>query len=48
MGIDPQTAHGSLRLSLGRETTGEEVDQAIEVIGRLCARLRPAMASAHA
>jgi cysteine desulfurase len=48
MGIDPQTAHGSLRLSLGRGTTGEEIDQAIAVIGRLSQRLRPAMEAAHA
>jgi cysteine desulfurase len=48
MGIDPQTAHGSLRLSLGRGTTAEEVDRVIEVIGRLGERFRPAMAAAHA
>jgi cysteine desulfurase len=48
MGIDPQTAHGSLRLSVGRGTTGEEIDQAIAVIGRLSQRLRPAMAAAPA
>ena len=48
MGIDPQTAHGSLRLSLGRGTTREEVDRVTEVIGRLSQRLRPAMAAAHA
>ena len=40
MGVDPRTAHGSLRLSVGRDTTEEEVDQAIAVIGRLVERVR--------
>jgi cysteine desulfurase len=48
MGIDPQLAHGSLRLSLGRGTTVEEVDRTIAAVGKLSERLRPAMASVGA
>lgn len=48
MGIDPQLAHGSLRLSLGRGTTADEVERTIAVIGTLSQRLRPAMASVQA
>jgi cysteine desulfurase len=48
MGIDPQLAHGSLRLSLGRGTTVEEVDRTIAAVGKLSERLRPAMASVRA
>jgi cysteine desulfurase len=48
MGIDPQLAHGSLRLSLGRGTTVEEVDRTIAAVGKLSERLRPAMASVQA
>jgi cysteine desulfurase len=40
MGTDPQLAHGSLRLTVGRGTTVEEVERAIEVIGRVVERLR--------
>ena len=31
MGFDPVAAHGSLRLTLGRENTGEDVDYFLEV-----------------
>ena len=48
MGIDPQRAHGSLRLSLGRGTTADEVDRTIAVVTALGERMRPAMASARA
>ena len=48
MGIDPQRAHGSLRLSLGRATTADEVDRTIAVVAALGERMRPAMASARA
>ncbi len=40
MGIEPQLAHGSLRLTLGRETTTEDVERTIEVVGTCVARLR--------
>ncbi len=48
MGIDPQLAHGSLRLSLGRATTADEVERTIEVVGTLRERLGPAIASVQA
>jgi cysteine desulfurase len=48
MGLDPQRAHGSLRLSLGRATTVDEVDRTIAVVAALGERMRPAMASARA
>ena len=43
MGVDEMTAHGSLRLSLSRETTIEEIDRAIEVIGEVVAKLSRSM-----
>lgn len=42
MGIDPEVATGSLRLTLGRETTGDEILQALAVIERCIPRLRNA------
>jgi len=32
MGIAPAVAHGSIRLSLGRDTTAEEVEQAAKIV----------------
>ncbi len=32
MGIDPETAHGSLRFSLGRDSTREEIERAASVV----------------
>ncbi len=43
MGIEPQAAHGSLRLTVGRETTAAEVERAISVTRDVIARLRDAM-----
>jgi len=40
MGIPPEVAHGSVRISLGRENTGEEVGRFLEVFGRVVERLR--------
>jgi cysteine desulfurase len=40
MGVDPSLAAGSLRLSLGRDTTAEEVDRALEVIPAAVERVR--------
>ena len=40
IGLSPDEARSSLRLSLGRTTTAEEVDQAIAVIPQAVARLR--------
>jgi cysteine desulfurase len=52
MGIDPVRAHGALRLTAGRGTTAEEIDQAAGVLRASVGRLReqaaprPAVASA--
>lgn len=40
MGLSPQRARGSLRLSLGKQNTKEEVEFAIKVIPETVARLR--------
>jgi cysteine desulfurase len=40
MDIDPELAHGSLRLTLGRDTTEADVDRTIEVVGVCIGRLR--------
>ena len=40
MGVDPELAHGSLRLTVGRGTAADEVERAIQVIGRVVERLR--------
>jgi cysteine desulfurase len=40
MGIDEEAAHGSLRLSLGRSTTAEEVTTTIAAVQRSVSRLR--------
>jgi cysteine desulfurase len=40
MGITHQQAHGSLRLTLGRENTEEEVDYLLEVLPGVVSKLR--------
>ena len=40
MGIDEDLAHSSLRLTVGRETTDEEVDYVLERLPEIVARLR--------
>ncbi len=40
IGLMPQEAHGSLRLSLGKYTTAEEVDYVLEVVPKSVERLR--------
>ena len=40
MGLTPEQAHSSLRLSLSRLTTDEEIEQALEIIPAAVARLR--------
>ncbi len=40
MGIRPEVAHGSLRLSLGKKTTEEEIDYVLEVLPRVVEDLR--------
>jgi len=42
MGLEPWLAHGSLRLSLGRETTAADVERTVEVTRAAVARLRTA------
>ncbi len=40
LGLSPEQAHGSLRLTLGRWTTEEEVERVLEVLPRVIAKLR--------
>jgi cysteine desulfurase len=40
MGLGPEWLHGAVRFSLGRGTTGAEVERVLEVVPRLVARLR--------
>ena len=40
MGVRPELAHGSLRLSLGRASTGEDVDAVLDVLPPIVERLR--------
>lgn len=40
MGIRPEKAHGSLRLSLSKETTEEEIDYVLKVLPEVVAKLR--------
>ena len=47
MGLDPELAHGSLRLTAGRGTTADEVERAIEVTRAAVGRLREAMQPRH-
>lgn len=40
MGISPELAHGSLRFSLGKDTTEEEIDYVLEKLPKIVERLR--------
>ncbi len=40
MGLSPELAHGSLRFSLGKQTTEEEIDYVLEKLPRIVERLR--------
>ena len=40
IGLEPKQAHGSLRLSLGKYTTNEEIDYVLETIPTAVKRLR--------
>ncbi|MFA7253764.1 MAG: cysteine desulfurase family protein [Patescibacteria group bacterium] len=40
MGIPPEKAHGSIRFSLSRETTEEEIDKVLEVLPGIIDKLR--------
>jgi len=40
MGVPPEVAHGSLRFSLGRQTTEEDIERVIEVLPPIVNKLR--------
>ena len=40
MGVPPEVAHGSLRLSMGRGTTEDDVDYVVEALVDIVAKLR--------
>jgi len=40
MGLPPEHAHGSLRFTLGKWTTEEDIDRVLEVLPRVVAKLR--------
>ena len=40
MGLEPEVAHGSLRLTAGRGTTAADMDWAAQVTGRVISRMR--------
>jgi cysteine desulfurase len=43
MGVPADAAHGSLRFSLSRETTREEIDTAVEIIAGVVEKMRGMM-----
>lgn len=45
MGVPERVAHGSVRFSLSRETTRDEMDRAGQIVGECVARLRGSAAS---
>jgi len=50
LGLDPLQAHSSLRFSLGKWTTEEEIDRVLDVLPRIVAKLRamsPLLKSHH-
>lgn len=47
MGLDHQTAHGSLRLSLGRGNSHEDVDYLLSVLPPIVKRLREMSPAYH-
>ncbi len=40
LGVSHERAHGSLRFTLGKWTTEEDIDRVLEVLPRVVARLR--------
>lgn len=40
LGLNHARAHGSLRLTLGRETTGKEIDNVLDILPKVVSRLR--------
>jgi len=45
MGVAPELAHGSVRFSISRETTDEEIDRAVEIVPAVIEKLRSSMAA---
>ena len=45
MGIPPEAAHGSVRFSLSRETTQEELDQVTDIVPEAIGKLRKSMST---
>jgi len=45
MGVAPEVAHGSVRFSISRETTDEEIDRAVEIVPAVIEKLRSSMAA---
>jgi len=45
MGVPTEVAHGSIRFSLSRESSQEEVDEAVRIVAESVERLRASMAS---
>jgi cysteine desulfurase len=43
MGFDPERARGSLRVTLGRFSTDDEVNRFLEILPRVLASLKPAV-----
>ena len=44
MGVPAEVAHGSVRFSLSRETTPDEIERGAEIVAACVARLRTSMA----
>ena len=40
IGLPPEIAHGSLRLTLGKDNTEEEVDYVIDILPQIIEKLR--------
>ncbi len=47
LGLPPEVAHGSLRFTLGRENTDEEIDRVLEVLPGIIATLREMSPTYH-
>ncbi len=45
MGLAPELAYGSIRFSLSRDTTQQEIDQAGEIVSQVVAKLRGSLAA---
>jgi cysteine desulfurase len=43
MKIEPRRAHGAIRFSLSRMTTGDEIDRALQILPGVISRLRSVM-----